>query len=442
MGNSKAYVLTASLLVTTLLLPMTGSAQILDGIVAIVEAQNMTGKPVRPQIITRSEVDEAVAPMLKRLEKSGAKVDIQRVRQKAFNELVMVALRKQKADQYSIEVTEQDIDVLMGNIERNNKIPKGKLPLVLQQQGIELSVYRRELGKKLLEKRLIDRVIKPLITVSEEEIQNLYLKTKGEMTGYEELRLGQILLAVDNGMPKSRVNQIAKKSIELSKRLQRGESLETLASQYSDDSSGRKGGDMGWFKRGQLIPAVENVVFALEEGEVTKPLRSPQGYHIFTVIEKRMVSPERDEKEKYRVKARHILIPVTSKGENEAVLQQMLKIRNEFVNDNVPFADLAKKYSKDGSAERGGELGWFGEGKMVPEFEKAAFALEVGQISDPIKSRFGWHLILLDDKEVLAPGSLEAKRKELTERVMESKTQMRYKQWLRDIRASAFVELK
>jgi peptidyl-prolyl cis-trans isomerase SurA len=423
-------------------LPITGFARSLDRIVAIVEAQNTTAKKIKTQIITQSEVDEASAPMLARLKKAKAKVDLSRIKQKALNELILSALRKQKAEQLSISVSDSDVDRVFANVEKQNKLPAGSLPEALRGQGIDPKQYRKTVAKQLLENRLIARVIKPLISVSEEDIQNLFQKTSGDLAGVEELRLGQILITLDSSAPKHKIQQTAQKAIELSKRLRQGERLDSLAIQYSDDPSGRKGGDMGWFKRGQLIPAIENIVFIMKPGDVTKPLRSPQGFHIFSVIDKRIIKPKQSTVTKYRAKARHILLKVTNEEDSEKTLQESLKIRDKFLNEKIPFADLAKKYSQDGSAENGGYLGWFGEGKMVPVFEKAAFALDIGEISEPIKSKFGWHLIFLDDKQTLAPGSLEAKRTDLTNRVTKRKTKMRYKRWLRDIRARAFVEFK
>ncbi|MBF0454920.1 MAG: peptidylprolyl isomerase [Magnetococcales bacterium] len=426
----------------TLLFTTHGMAQTLDRIVAVVKAENFSAKEVKADIITQSEIDEAIAPLLEQFRQSGEQVDVAKIEKKARDELILNALRKQKAEQLSITVNDADIDALMASVERSNNLPSGSLPDVLRRQGIDLEKYRQGLSNKLLQSRLINRTIRPLITVSEEEIQSLYKATSNQQTGVEELRLGQILLGVDQNASPEQLQQTQEKSIELANRLKQGESLSTLASQFSDDPSGLNGGDMGWFKRGQLIPAIENAVFILEEGGVTAPLRSPQGFHIFTVIERRIVQPNRSENTKFKVKARHILIPVPQGEDDQPALEGILKIRQLFMDGEASFAELAKRYSKDGTAKSGGDLGWFSEGKMVPEFEKAAFALPVDVISAPVRTAFGWHLILLDEKQALSPDSLEANRTELKNRVMESKIQMRYKQWLRDLLARAFVEFR
>lgn len=419
-----------------------GSAEPIDRIVAVVEAQNLTQKSTKSQVITQSEIDEAIAPLLARLAAAGKEVDRSKIEAKAREELILTVLRRQKADQLSITVTDQEIQAVMAQIEQQNNLPQGSLPQVLHQKGISLQRYQDELRDKLLQSRLIARVIKPMVTVTDEEVENLYNLTVNQSANVEEIRLGQIFLILPSTAPPQTTQEVAAKAVELSRRLQNGESLESLASQYSDDPSGLNGGDMGWFKRGQLLPDIEKAVFDLSQGAVTRPLRSSQGFHIFTITDRRTTKETAQKNNHYRVRARHILIPAPPKTEGKKARQQLLEIRQQYLRQEATFAQLAERYSKDGSAANGGDLGWFGEGEMVPDFEKAAFALQVGEISPPVRTPFGWHLILLEEKKTLSPDSLEAKRKELTERVMESKIQMRYQLWLRDLRARAFVELR
>ncbi|MBF0448633.1 MAG: peptidylprolyl isomerase [Magnetococcales bacterium] len=419
-----------------------GYTEPLDRIVAIVEAQNVTQKNVKSQIITQSEIDEATAPILARIRAAGEQVDYAKIAEKARDGLILIALQQQMAEQYSITVTEEEIDVVVANVERNNKLEPGSLINVLRNQGINPDQYREELGRKLLQSRLVKLIIKPLVSVSDEEVENLYQQTVSNEAGIEELRLGQILLELDPDTPDYQVKAIAEKALELSKRLKQGESLTSLASQFSNDPTGLNGGDMGWFKRGQLIPAIETAVFRLETGGVTLPIRTPQGFHIFTVIERRITRPQSDQQTVFRVKARHILLPVSTEAENRLAFNGIMAIREKLLAGEATFAELAKTYSKDGTAADGGNLGWFGRGKMVPEFEKAAFDLNVGEISKPVQSQFGWHLILVEERETKAANSLEAKRAELHDLVLETKIQLRYKQWLRDVRARAFVEYR
>ena len=429
------------LFVMALFFSTTVQAEVLDRIVAIVDTQNILDKTVQPLVITQSEVDEIVRPLLQKLEHSEEKINPDKIKLRALEELVLRALRTQKASQLGIVVEEKDVQGLMGQIEKDNHLPFGSLPQALATQGINLELYKQGLKDKLLQSRLVGRVIRPIVNVSEEEIQALY-DTVANKPLFEEIHLGQILLPLEKDSSAIHIERVRYGAQQLVEKLRQGASLETLAGQFSQDSSSLSGGDMGWFKRGELLPQLEKEVFELDKGAVTDPIRSAQGFHIFKVLDKRAMN--KVIKEKSKVKARHILIKVAkdaSEGEEAKALSLIKKIQQR-LRVGASFSEMAKKYSQDASAIEGGDLGWFSEGLMVPVFEEAAFSLGIGETSAPVRTPFGWHLIHIDEKEFLNPTSLEAQRKELTERVAEAKTRALYDQWLRDLRQRSFVEFR
>ncbi|MBF0626697.1 MAG: peptidylprolyl isomerase [Magnetococcales bacterium] len=415
-----------------------------DRIVAVVEAGIISEKPVKPRIITASDVDEVARPMLARIGKEGGDVDPVVIRKRVLEELIQRVLREQQAEQLGITVDEKDIDAVMSQVEHNNNLPLGALPGALASQGIDLDAYRQGLRDQLMKGRLINKVIRPLVSVSPEEIQSLHRASEGT-EGPREVRLGQILLAVDNTASNTRIEEKAELAEKLANQLKQGASLATLAGQYSDDPSGIEGGEIGWFKQGELMPEMESVVFSLKPGEVAAPFRTAQGFHVVMVLEKRQGrSKGASAAELTQVRARHILIKLSkeaSPAEERQALESILKIRQEAMRGE-DFAELARRYSQDATASEGGDLHWFGTGTMVAPFEEVAFRLPPREISQPVRTPFGWHLIRVEEKKSLAPGSLEAQGKELEERVMESKLQARYNQWLRDIRLRAYVEYR
>ncbi|MBF0212773.1 MAG: peptidylprolyl isomerase [Magnetococcales bacterium] len=419
-------------------------ADLSDRIVAVVDAGTVSDKPVKPRAITASDVEEVARPMLARIGKEGGQVDPEKIRKRVLEELIQRVLREQKAEQMGLMVDEKDVDAVMGQVERNNNLPPGALPGALARQGIDLEGYRQGLRDQLLKGRLINKVIRPLVSVSPEEIQGVHRASQGA-EGPQEVRLGQILLAVDSTASSSRIEEKGQQAEKLAEQLRQGASLATLAGQHSDDPSGIEGGEIGWFKQGELMPEMEAAVFSMKPGEVANPIRTPQGFHVVVLLEKRQGHSKAPvAKELTKVKARHILIKVSSDAgaaEERRGLETILKIRKELQN-GADFSTLARKHSQDETAASGGDLQWFGPGMMVAPFEQAAFRMKPKEVSEPVRTPFGWHLILVEDKKSLAPDSLEAQGKELEERVMEAKLQTRYNQWLRDLRLRAFVEYR
>ncbi|MBF0184701.1 MAG: peptidylprolyl isomerase [Magnetococcales bacterium] len=431
-----------------LLAPTLLDAGPLDRIAAVVELQDVLDKSAKPSIITASEVDEVSRPVLVKLRQSGENVDAEKIRAHSLEELILRSLRAQKANQLNITVEQQDIDALVSQVEKDNHLPPGALPKTLAAQGVQFDTYRQSVKDQILQSRLIARVIRPSIVVSDEEIKDLYDNIKKNPQN-EEIRLGQIVLQIEGDASAAAAERIFRQAESLAEKLREGASLESLAGQYSSDASGLSGGDMGWFKRGELLPELERVVFDREKGNVIGPLRSAQGFHVFKVLDKRAIRRPMTAS-KMKIHARHILIKAAAEAgaeENSKARQQILQIAKELSQKGkteqlAAFKSLAEKHSQDGTAKDGGDLGWFGEGLMVAPFEEAAFALAPGEISAPVRTPFGWHLIRVDEKEQLDPDSMEAQRKELTERVVEAKTRARYKQWLRDLRQRSFVELR
>ncbi|MBF0157524.1 MAG: peptidylprolyl isomerase, partial [Magnetococcales bacterium] len=193
-------------------------------------------------------------------------------------------------------------------------------------------------------------------------------------------------------------------------------------------------------------PEMEREVFSLQPGEVAGPVRTGQGFHVFQVLESReKAGSPKQEGSTLQAKARHILVKVATEGEEgaseEEALAKIREVRAEAVG-GADFAELAKKYSEDENAADGGDLGWFGKGVMVAEFEEAAFSLPVGEVSEPVRTPFGWHLLLVEARESKRAVAATGQRDKLRERVMETKAQALYRQWLRDLRLRAFVDVR
>ncbi|MEO5371141.1 MAG: peptidylprolyl isomerase [Magnetococcus sp. DMHC-1] len=248
----------------------------LDRIVAVVEGD----------IITMSEVNAVADPVIRRLSRNGELRDESQVRRRVVEELILRKLRERKAHALNIEITDKDIEQGMAQVAKNNKLPLDRFLKSLRDQGIELASFRDSIQQELLQSRLIAQVIRPLVAVTEDEIKDLH-RTLRAADGPEQIHLGHILLATHEKMTSEQIDKLHKQGEDIVRRLRAGESLSTLAGQYSDDPTGLKGGDMGWFKRGEMVPELEKAVFSLAPGAVAGPLQTAQGLHVFQVIERK-----------------------------------------------------------------------------------------------------------------------------------------------------------
>lgn len=425
-----------------LLPPATVQAKPLDRVAAIVGAQIISEKEVEPTIITQSEVEAVARPILDQLARKGSDVDPAKVRKKALEELIMRRLRQQEAERYKIKVTDQEVTALFGQMAKQNNLTPEQFAKAIHQQGMTQEQYLDDLRDQIVQSRILSKVIRQSVTVSDEEIKELH-QTVGASGRSDEIHLGQILLTVEPNARPEKIQAVKELAKKLIGELKKGVHMATLASQYSDDASSLKGGDLGWFKRGQLQPEIEREVFPLQAGAVAGPIVTPGGLHILQVLERRSGSGM-DQGNNQQARVRHILIKVPRKAlpeEEEQALNKIEKIRQE-IQGGASFEELAKKHSQDSSNKEGGDLGWVGRGLMVKEFEEALFELQPGKVSTPVRTSFGWHLIKMEKVRTLNPSSLGAVRTELENRVREAKSQTKYRQWLRDLRLRAFVEYR
>ncbi|MEG3637717.1 peptidylprolyl isomerase [Magnetococcus sp. PR-3] len=411
----------------------------LDGIAAVVDGA----------IILESEIADQLRAQVMKFSQTGEQVDVTRLRRRVLDGAIMRVLREQKAKKLGIKLIDAEIDGAMLRLAKRNNVSVDQFKRMLQREGVGYDSFLTSLRDQIYVQKIIRRVILPTVRVSDEEVQDLYKATRqqGQSSGGEqELRIKQILLSIPENALIHRVREIGEKADNLVNQLRGGASFARLASESSDDPSGLNGGEMGWFKQGELLPQIEKIVFKLADGAISKPIRTSQGYHIFAVSERRIQqSHGQAQADKVKVQARHILFKVP-KGSNSSasadVRRKLDKLRQQ-IEAGADFTEMAKKFSQDeGSAKEGGMLGSFARGVMVPSFEDVAFFLKPGVVSEPVRTPFGWHLIEVVKREVEKVNSFAAAKKELRARLREAKTKARYTQWLRDLRLRSFVEYR
>lgn len=401
----------------------------MDRIVAVVDKD----------VITERELEDKVQSVASQLEKQGKQLPSEKVlRKQILERLIVDNLQLQLAAQRGIKVNDSQLDITIQRIAEQNKMNLKEFQAALANDGIPFNQFREDMRNEITISRLKDSEVDRRVSVSDGEVDN-YLTTQenNKNTQQQEYEISQILIRTpEESTPEDL--ELAKRKIEdVMKMLDSGESFEQASATFSDAPNALEGGSMGWRNSGQIPPDFLALLQSMEVGQVSKPLRSPNGFHIIKVTNKRNTDSTLIVDQ---TKVRHILIKLNEVVSEQDAKQKMDGLK-ERLDNGAKFDDLARQYSEDGSANNGGDLGWVNPGDTVTEFEEAMNALEINEISKPIRSPFGWHII-----EVL-----ERRKQDMTEQaarikarkeIQQRKVEEAYQDWLHEIRDQAFVELR
>ncbi|MFC1567604.1 peptidylprolyl isomerase [Pseudomonadota bacterium] len=364
--------------------------------------------------------------------------------ERALDTRIALLLQKREAAKLGISVGEEEIDNAIADVESKNNIPAGQLPEVLKAQGIDVKEYRETLAERLLTGKVVSAAVRSKLNISEESMREYYRKFLKDPKPIREVQLAQIFIALPSAPTSAQFSKIRQEAASIYQRLTNGANFKKVSALESDASDAKQGGEMGWFYPGGIAQQF-NEVFTLPVGSIAKPARSPGGFHILKVIGERMheaqVGESRDE-----VHARHILIklPESADAATEAKIRhRAATIAREMANSSDEgFATRAKEISQGPSAPRGGDLGWFGPGQMVPEFEKVAFALAPGETSGVVESNFGLHIIYVIAKRHIDPNAFEVHRDQIQQLLINAEMQSQAPRWIESLKAQAVIERK
>jgi peptidyl-prolyl cis-trans isomerase SurA len=327
------------------------------------------------------------------------------------------------------------LDQALVRIAESNRMDLAQLRNSLAQDGIAWTKFREDIRGEITIVRLREREVDSRIIVSDGEIDN-FLESAGAM-GNEEYNLAHILLRVPEQAKPEQLARLQARAEDIVAQLRKGADFAQLAAANSDAPDGLSGGLMGWRSRERLPSLFAEEVVKLKPGEISSVMRSPAGFHILKLLDRRGGAIKAQPVE--QTHARHILIK-TSELVSESEARRRLVALKERVTHGADFAELARLHSNDLSASRGGDLGWLNPGDTVPEFEQAMNRLKPGEVSEPVQSPFGWHLI-----QVLARRtdiSTERVRQNARQALRERKADEAYQDWLRQMRDRAYVEYR
>ncbi len=394
---------------------------------------------VNDGIVLRSDVEQQLDTISDRLQKSGQQLPPRNVlRQQVLERLVLQELQMQRAERLGLKVSDEMINNALTDVARRNNIKFSDLPAALEAQGINYRDYRDEVRRDMVLQGLRQRDVIARVYVSPREVDQCIAKRKASPTADNEYNLAHILIAIPSAATEKQIAERTSRAQAVYERASRNEDFGQLAITYSESGTALEGGALGWRKAGQLPSFVADIIPTLKAGEVTQPIRTPSGLHIFKVLEIRggqapaLVS---------QVHARHILMKPTEVMDDETVRQKLSQIR-ERVLKGESFEAVASVTSEDpGSAASGGDLGWAGPGTFVPEFEKQLDALKDNEISQPFRTQFGWHIIQLLGRRTY-DASEDNTRNRCVSQLREARADEETEIWLRRLRDEAFVEYR
>lgn len=389
-------------------------------------------------VITEQELNDRVNTVSSQLEKQGTSLPPKEVLEKQILErLIVDSLQLQLASQTGIKVDDTQLDKTIERIASQNKLTVAEFKAALESDGLSLRKFREDIRNEITISRLRERDVDNRLTVSDGEIDN-YLTTQANRGDeQDEYEISHILIRAPEDSSPEDLEKVRVKTENALQELASGKDFTQVSASFSDTPNALEGGQLGW-KNGAQIPTLFlDAVKGMQVGEISKPLRSPNGFHILKLTNRRGGASTLMIEQTH---ARHILIKLTEVVSEKDGKQKMDTIK-ERLDNGVKFEDMARQYSEDGSASSGGDLGWVNPGDTVPAFEKTMNELAINEISAPVRSPFGWHIIQVLERRK-QDVSKEAARLKARQEIRARKSEEAYQDWVRELRDSAFVELR
>jgi peptidyl-prolyl cis-trans isomerase SurA len=395
---------------------------------------------VNQDVVAASEVVRRTEQLREAARKSGEVMpETAGLRKQALEALIEDRVLVTYARENGNKVDEAELDRVVANVAAQNKLTMAQLRERLKQDGTDYKSFRDNLRDQMMTERVRDREVQGRIKVTDAEIDAYLDKKRAALEQGGQINLAQVLVTVPEGAADAVVAERRARAEAALARIKGGESFAKVAQDVSEDSNKAKGGEIGMRPADRLPDIFVDAVKNLKSGQVAPELlRSGAGFHILKVVERQGAASMT---QSLQTHARHILLRPSQQLTAEVATRRLAEMKRQIESGQAKFEDLAKANSEDGSAEGGGDLGWSSAGGFVPEFEAAMNALALNGISAPVPSRYGVHLI-----QVLERRTVEIEPKVLREQarnaLREQKYDEVYQDWVKELRAKAFVEVR
>jgi len=394
---------------------------------------------VNDEAITLHELTSRLVVVERQLKAQGIQLPAREVLEKQLLErLIIDHIQIQMAKDGGTRVDDTQLDAALRRIAESNRMNMGEFRAVLEKDGIAWAKFREEVRGEMTIARLREREVENRVNVSDGEIDNYLANPESTAAANEELHLAQILLRLPEQANPTQLLRVRGRAEQALAQLRKGDDFAKVAASYSDATDALSGGSIGMRPLERLPSLYAEAAQNMKPGDISGILRSPAGFHIIKVIERRggVKMPQ----SLRQTLARHILVKINELVPEAEALRKAQSLK-ERLDNGADFAELARLNSNDASASKGGDLGWLFQGDTVPEFESAMERLAVKETSQPVKTQFGYHLIQVIERRV-EDVSQERKRQLARQVLRERKGEEEYQEWLRQIRDRAYVEYR
>lgn len=406
---------------------LSDSGEFLDGIAAI----------VNEGVVLKSQLIEQMDTIVKRARDQQLSLPPANVlEQQVLERLIIAEIQLQRAERIGLQVSDQMLNDYIANIAANNNVAFEDMPGLLAQDGVDYATFRRQLRDDVTIEQLRRIDVGQNINVSDREIRTCIADLEGNVVVNSDYRLSHILIAFSENASAKEIEETEAKARDIHEQIQAGADFREMAVRYSSGQTALEGGSLGWLDGEQVPTLFTSVLTDMGAGDVSEPIRAPNSFHIVKVDELRSAVQRSEEDQ---VKVRHILI-----SPNEIIDDQTAKQRLddalEKIRSGEDFGEFAKLMSDDpGSANLGGDLGWTTADTFVPEFTEVVNASEIGIVSDPFRTPFGWHILEVLDRRVY-DNTEDLKERNCDLRIRNSKIEEESQLWIQRLRDEAFVE--
>ncbi|MGZ3181204.1 MAG: peptidylprolyl isomerase [Telluria sp.] len=397
---------------------------------------------VNDDVITKNELMDRVHDIQKRMQAQGQPLpDEQDLQRQVMEHMIVERAQLQLAKEYGLKIDDQKLDRAIARIAENQKMTVQQLRNQLEKEGTPYPAFREEIRNEIVMQQLREHEVDAKVQVSDAEVDTFLAAEKAAAADAVEINIAQILVSIPDNATTEQIAARKARADEIMRRLRTGADFAKVAATYSDAPDALQGGAIGWRDPRRLPQPIAEALLPLNAGQVTQPIRSSTGFHILKVVDKRKLAQPQQEAVVEQTHARHIVIKPAGAVSAADAKAKLADLKAQLDSGKAKFEDLARQYSTDATAAKGGDLGWLAPGDTMPEFETVMNKLKPGEVSAITETPFGFHLIQVLERRK-DDQSVQKERNAARQALFERKVAEATEDWTRQIRDRAYVEYR